>query len=98
MLAKTVLYGMRQEWLVMFNMAPGHMHHAAQEKPPDEEQDDAPARLPSPPPEFEVPEEKVDIIFSAFSFPHEGHVACSSSSLRKHRYSKVFPQFLHLNS
>ncbi len=57
-------------------MAPGHIHyHAAQEKPPDGEQDDAPARLPRPPPEFEDPEEKVDISFSDFSLPHEGHVA-----------------------
>jgi len=77
-------------------MAPGHIHyHAAQEKPLDGEQDDAPAILPD---ELEEPDENVDISFSDFTLPHEGHFTCFSSSLRIHRYSKVFPQFLHLNS
>lgn len=56
-------------------MAPGHIHHhEAQEKPPDGEQDDAPARLPSPRPEFEEREEKVDSSFSDFFLPHDGQV------------------------
>jgi len=73
-------------------------HQAAQEKPPDGEQEEAPARLLRPPPLLEEPEEKVDRSFSDFSLPHEGHFTCFSSSLRKHKYSKVCPQLLHLNS
>ena len=72
--------------------------YEAHENPPVGEQDDDAARLPKPFPEPEEPDENVDNSFSVFFPPHEGQVVLSSSSLRKHKNSKMFPHSVHLNS
>ena len=89
------------EWAKQTKLPPTQhpaVNYEAQENPPVGEQDDDAARLPKPWSEPEEPDENVDNSFSVFFPPHEGQVVLSSSPLRKHKNSKMFPHSLHLNS
>jgi hypothetical protein len=68
-----------------------------QEKPPLGTQDDA-ALLENAESEPLEQDENVDSNFSVLLSPHEGQATPSLSALRKHKNSKTFPHFLHLNS
>jgi hypothetical protein len=63
-----------------------------QEKPPELKQVDEEVLGVDP------MEEKAESNTSASSWPHDGQCTLSLSSLRRHRDSKILPQFLHLNS
>jgi len=83
--------------LLYHTVTPGHAHHPAQEKPPEEEQAEE-ATLPKAPPFPEPTEEKVERSLSVASLPQAGHRASFSSLLDRHRNSNSFPHSLHLNS
>ena len=72
--------------------------YQAHEKPPCDAHDVEAEPLPRPSPEPEERDENVDNSFSLSSLPQEGQGPLSSPVLRKHRDSKMFPHFLHLNS
>jgi len=76
--------------------AHGRPVQEAHEKPPVVEQEEK--ADPGPLFPLEVFDEKTESNNSASRWPHKGQQAFSLSSLRRHKYSKRFPQFLHLNS
>jgi hypothetical protein len=69
----------------------------AQENPPEDEQDEE-AVVIVPPLVIEPLEEKVENNTSVSPWPQDGQCTLSFSSLRRHKYSKILSQLLHLNS
>jgi hypothetical protein len=69
----------------------------AQENPPEDEQDEEGVVI-VPFFVIEPLEEKVENNTSASSWPQDGQITWSFSSLRRHKYSKILSQLLHLNS
>jgi hypothetical protein len=51
-----------------------------------------------PPLEVDPAEENVESNASAFLPPQDGHAALSLSLPLRHKYSNIWPHFLHLNS
>jgi len=68
-----------------------------QENPPEDEQEEE-GMATDPLLVVEPLEEKVENNNSASPWPQDGQSTLSFSSLRRHRYSKIWAQLLHLNS
>jgi len=82
---------------IFINAAHGH-NYQAHENPPEAEQEDDDALLTPLSVLLELMEENADNNASFSLRPHEGQDALSLSLLLMHKYSKILPQFLHLNS
>lgn len=79
----------------LMNRGP-RLRYQAQENPPLLEHEEDNELL--PPLEDDPAEENVENNTSVLSCPQDGHAALSLSLPLRHRYSNVWPHFLHLNS
>jgi len=82
------------KYKLFINAAHGR-YYEPHEKPPEGEHDDplSPWLV-----LLEFVEENADISMSVFLLPHLGQETSSLSLVLKHKYSKILPHFLHLNS
>jgi hypothetical protein len=80
----------------LFTATCGYRDQAQETLPEDEQDEEGMAVVPLF--VIELLEEKEENNTSASPWPQDGQSTRSFSSLRRHKYSKMLPQLLHLNS